>query len=242
MQLNKAGKGLMTRYLMKVTSYLAGMGKLHGQPSGAVLKKLCERAHDHFNDSAHERLASISVSYLYNLRSSKTYQRQRCTHTKTVPKKAPIGQRGKPQPNNQTGYICIDSVHQGDQDKCKGVYHINVLDEVTQMEVVITVARITEEHMIPALKHILATFPFKVKGFHSENGSEYTNYGVAELLEEMRVDFTKSRPRRSNDNGLVESKNGSVIRKLYGYMHIPQFHADGFAELNRGPLYCYILE
>jgi hypothetical protein len=37
------------------------------------------------------------------------------------------------------------------------------------------------------------------------------------------------------------SKNGSVIRKLYGYMHIPQFHADGFVELNRGPLYCYII-
>ena len=279
MLLNKAGKGLITRYLMKVTSYshaqtkrlirqyvntgkvtvrlargngfkptytsadvrlLARMDELHGQPSGAVLKKLCERAHDHFNDSAHERLASISVSHLYNLRSSKTYQRQRCTLTKTVPKKAPIGQRGKPQPNNQPGYIRIDSVHQGDQDKRKGVYHINAVDEVTQMEVVVTVARITEEHMIPALKHILATFPFKIKGFHSDNGSEYINYGVAELLEKMRVNFTKSRPRRSNDNGLVESKNGSVIRKLYGYMHIPQFHADRFAELNCGPLYCYI--
>jgi hypothetical protein len=123
------------------------------------------------------------VSHLYNLRSSKTYQRQRCTLTKTTPKKAPIGQRGKPQPNNQHGYIRIDSVHQGDQDKRKGVYHINAVDEVTQMEVVVTVARITEEHMIPALKHILATFPFKIKGFHSNNGSEYINYGVAELLE-----------------------------------------------------------
>ena len=77
--------------------------------------------------------------------------------------------------------------------------------------------------MIPALKHILANFPFKIKWFHSDNGSEYINYGVAELLEKMCVDFTKSRPRHSNDNGLVESKNGSVIRKLYGYMHIPQF-------------------
>jgi transposase InsO family protein len=172
-------------------------------------------------------------------RTSNTYQRQGCTLTKTIPKKAPIGQRGKPQSNNHPGYIGIDSVHQGDQDKRKGVYHINAVDEVTQMEVVVTVARITEEHIIPVLKHILATFPFKIRGFHSANGSEYINYGVAELLEKMRVDFTKSRPRRSNDNGLVESKNGSVIRKLYGYMHILQFHTDRFAGLNRGPLYCY---
>ena len=94
--------------------------------------------------------------------------------------------------------------------------------------------------MIPALKDMLAAFPFKIKGFHSDNGSEYINYSVAELLEKMRVNFTKSRPRRSNDNGLVESKNGSVIRKLYGYSHIPQRHADSFSELNSEPLYRYI--
>ncbi len=277
--LGKLNKGLITRYLMKVTSYshaqikrlicqyiktgkvtlklarsngfkptytdadvrlLARMDELHGQPSGAVLKKFCERAHINFNAMAYARLAKISVSHLYNLRASKTYQRQRCTLTKTIPQKAPIGQRGKPQPNRQPGYIRIDSVHQGDQGKRKGVYHINAVDEVTQMEVVFTVARITEEYMIPALKEMLAAFPFKIKGFHSDNGSEYINYSVAELLEKMRINFTKSRPRRSNDNGLVESKNGSVIRKMYGYIHIPQYHAEHFSALNEGPLYRYL--
>ncbi len=48
------------------------------------------------------------------------------------------------------------------------------------------------------------------------------NYSVADLLESLRIDFTKSRARRRNDNGLVESKNGSVVRKLYGYSHVPQ--------------------
>ena len=94
--------------------------------------------------------------------------------------------------------------------------------------------------MIPALQKMLATFPFKIKGFHSDNGSEYINYSVAELLETMRIHFTKSRPRRSNDNGLVESKNGSVIRKMYGYTHIPQSQAELFEALNSGPLYRYV--
>jgi hypothetical protein len=177
MLLGKLNKGLITRYLMKVTSYshaqtkrlirqyvktgkvtaklvrgngfkpiytgtdvrlLANMDELHGQPSGAVLKKLCERAHGHFNTTGYARLATISVSHLYNLRASKVYQRQRCTLAKTVPKKAPIGQRGKPQPNDQPGYIRIDSVHQGDQDKCKGVYHINAVDEVIPIHLNIT--------------------------------------------------------------------------------------------------------
>lgn len=160
--------------------------------------------------------------------------------TKTSPKAAAIGQRGKPQPNNQPGYIRIDSVHQGDQDKRKGIYHINAVDEVTQIQIVATLERITEEHMLPALKNMLDAFPFKIKGFHTDNGSEYISYSVADLLEKMRIRFTKSRPRHSNDNGLVESKNGSVIRKLYGYSHIPQHYADRFTELNSGPLYRYV--
>ena len=97
----------------------------------AVLKKLCERAFERFGQAAYQQLANISVSHLYNLRRSKTYQRQRCTLTKTRPKAASFGQRRKPSPNNQPGYIRIDSIHQGDQDKRKGIYHINAVDEVT---------------------------------------------------------------------------------------------------------------
>lgn len=277
--LGKADKGLITRYLMKVTGYslaqikrliqqyvkngtvtikparrngfkraytdadirlLAQMDERHHQPSGAVLKKLCERAYVRFGQQAYQRLAAISVSHLYNLRASRTYQRQRCTLTKTQPNAAAIGRRCKPQPNNQPGYIRIDSVHQGDQDKRKGVYHINAVDEVTQFQVVITVERISEAHMLPALKCALAAFPFKIRGFHADNGGEYINYSVAELLEKLRIEFTKSRPRRSNDNGLVESKNGAVIRKLYGYTHIPQRYADSFTALNSGPLHRYL--
>ena len=94
--------------------------------------------------------------------------------------------------------------------------------------------------MTPAIKQIIAAFPFKIKGFHADNGSEYINDSVAGLLEKLHIEFTKSRPRRSNDNGLVERKNGSVIRKLYGYEHIPQINAVTFEELNSTQLYRYI--
>ena len=134
----------------------------------------------------------------------------------------------KPNPNNQLGYIRIDSVHQGDQDKRKGVYHINAVDEVTQIQVVVTMGRITETFMLPPMEQILATFPFEIRGFHADNGGEYINYSVVELLETRRIELTKSRPRHSNDNALVESKNGSVIRKMYGYSHIPQQYAKDF--------------
>ena len=144
--------GFKQTYTKADIRLLASMDERHGQPSGAVLKKLCERAYQCFGQTEYQRLAGISVSHLYNLRASKTYQRQRCTLTKTRPKAATIGKRRKPCPNNQPGYICLDSVHQGDQDKRKGVYHINAVDEVTQFQVVVTLERITEAYMVPALK------------------------------------------------------------------------------------------
>ncbi len=72
---------------------------------------------------------------------------------------------------------------------------------------------------------LLEGFPFEIRGFHSDSGSEYVNHDVAQLLNKLHVEFTKSRPRQTNDNALVESKNGAVIRKLMGYSHIPQKHA-----------------
>ena len=232
--------GFQKTYTSADIRLLARMDETHGQPSGPVLKKLCERAYQLFGQTEYQRLSTLSVSHLYNLRQSTTYQRQRCTLTKTQPTSTPIGQRRKPIPDNQPGYIRIDSVHQGDQDKSKGVYHINAVDEVTQFQIVVTVERITEEFMQPALVHILNAFPFKIRGFHSDNGSEYINYSVAELLEKLQIDFTKSRPRCSNDNGLVESKNGSTIRKIYGYLHIPQHYADEFSTLNKKHFYRYL--
>ncbi|WP_419597524.1 DDE-type integrase/transposase/recombinase, partial [Thiolapillus sp.] len=142
--------------------------------------------------------------------------------------------------NGQPGYIRIDTVHQGDLDKQKGVYHINVVDEVTQFEVVCCVERISERYLIPALEQLLETFPFVVQGFHSDNGSEYINRKVAKLLEKLRIEFTKSRPRHSNDNALAESKNGAVVRKLFGYEHIPQRWAPQINAFNHEYLNPYL--
>jgi transposase InsO family protein len=174
-------------------------------------------------------LATISVSHLYNLRHSTTYARQRRHFEPTRSKPSTLGERRKPQANGQPGYIRIDTVHQGDQDKKKGVYHINAVDEVTQFEVVCSVERISERYLIPVLQQQLDAFPFMLQGFHSDNGSEYVNKQVAALLEKLHIEFTKSRSRHSNDNALVEGKNAAVVRKQFGYSHIPQHWA---ADLN----------
>ena len=214
--------GFKQKYTNTDIRLLAAMDERHDTPCGPAVKKLCERACGVFGQTQYTSLASISVSHLYNLRKSTPYTRQRRHFQKTRPKPSTLGERRKPRPDGKPGYIRIDTVHQGDLDKHKGVYHINAVDEVTQFEVVCTVEKISERYLIPALEQLLEIFPFTLLGFHSDNGSEYINKRVAELLEKLRIEFTKSRSRQSNDNALAESKNGAVIRKLFGYTHIPQ--------------------
>ena len=220
---------------------LAEVDALHGNLSGPATRKLCERAHTVFGDARYERLAGISNGHLYNLRQSKTYQRRRGTVDKTRPVKVNIGERRKPRPDGRPGFLRVDSVHQGDLDGTKGLYHLNLVDEVTQFQFIGSVERISEHFLLPVLEALIIAFPFVIHGFHADNGSEYINRQVAALLTKLHIqEFTKSRARRSNDNALVESKNGAVVRKHLGYAHIPGHFAQQVNHFTQNVLSPYL--
>jgi transposase InsO family protein len=214
--------GLVRKFTDIDIALLAETDSLHGTLSGPATRHLMARALEVYGDAGYERLATISVGHLYNLRKRQGYIDRRRVFTKTRPTGIAIGARRAPRPDNRPGFIRIDSVHQGDQDGIKGVYHINAVDCVTQWELVATCEKISEAYLLPVIKALLDGFPFKILGFHADNGSEYINHKVARMLDKLAVEFTKSRPRHSNDNGLAETKNGAVIRKHLGYAHIPQ--------------------
>jgi transposase InsO family protein len=205
---------------------LAAVDEAHETLSGPATRRILEREHELYNKPEYVRLATISVAHLYNLRHHQRYRERLLNYTKTRPAAVSIGERRKPQPQGQPGFLRLDTVHQGDQPDAKGVYHINAVDEVTQWEVAGSTPRISEAYLKPVLENMLRQFPFRILGFHTDNGSEFINKTVAELLEKLRVEQTKSRPRQSGDNGLVETKNGAVIRKHIGYGYIDARHAD----------------
>ncbi|HED36814.1 MAG TPA: transposase [Ignavibacteria bacterium] len=76
--------------------------------------------------------------------------------------------------------------------------------------------------------------------FYADNGSEYINKTVAKLLNKIHIELTKSRSRHSNDNALVESKNGSIIRKFYGRNYIDKKWADKINKFNKKHLNIYL--
>jgi hypothetical protein len=204
---------------------LAQTDNAHGRLSGPATRKILQRQYAVYGDKRFERLRCISSAHIYNLRSSRTYRERAQTVAKTQSVGVSIGIRRKPEPQGQPGYIRVDTVHQGDLNGEKGVYHINMVDAVTQWEIVLCVETISEAHLKPVLEIALGMFPFVIVSFHSDNGSEFINDVIAKLLNKLLIEQTKSRSNRTNDNALVEGKNGSVIRKHMGHWHIEQRHA-----------------
>ena len=214
-----------TRYTAADVELLAYVDKAHGNLSGPATRRILEREYFEYGQAAYARLAGISVAHMYRFRNSAAYRKRNTTYQPTRPTVIRIGERRKPQPHGWPGYLRIDTVHQGDRDGVKGIYHINAVDEVTQWEIVAATPQISELWLIPLLKTMLDQFPFVIRGFHSDNGSEFINHTVARLLEKLLIEQTKSRAHHSGDNGLVEAKNGAVIRKHIGFGHIGVEHA-----------------
>jgi transposase InsO family protein len=228
------------RYTPADVGLLAYVDKAHGNLSGPATQRILEREYADYGQAVYERLARISVAQIYRFRNSAAYRKRNTSYQPTRATVIPIGERRKPQPQGSPGYLRIDTVHQGDQDGRKGIYHINAVDQVTQWEIVAATPQISELWLIPLLEAMLQQFPFLIRGFHSDNGSEFINYTVAKLLGKLLIEQTKSRAYHSGDNGLVEAKNGAVIRKHFGFGHIGAQHATEVDTFHRQHLNPYV--
>jgi len=230
------------RYTRADIELLATVDEAHETLSGPATRRILEREFEIYGKPEYARLAAISVAHLYNLRHRERYRERLLNYTKTRPTTVQIGERRKPQPHGQPGFLRLDTVHQGDRPGggAKGLYHINAVDEVTQWEIVGAAERISEAYLEPVLKAMLRQFPFRIRGFHTDNGSEFINKTVARLLNKLLIEQTKSRPRQSGDNGLVETKNGWIIRKHIGYGYLAQTQADPIDRFYREHLNPYL--
>ena len=200
------GRPFARKYTAADIRLLAEVDEAYGQMSGLATREVLRRQFEVFGDPRFERLATISNGHVYNLRGSATYRAKRTVWTKTQGTAVAIGLRQAPEPEGRPGHVRVDTVHQGDRDGVKGIYLINLVDEVTQYEFVGAVAGISERFLLPLLEGLLLSFPFRILGFHADNGSEYINHRVA-----------RKAPRRASP-------------AAFGHDHIPQRFA---ADVNR---------
>lgn len=217
--IKRAGKGKLAKivyhrtnphhiYTSRDIKLLEKTDEFHVRLSDMATKEILRREYELFNHQEFRTIACVSHSHIDNLRESPIYRNSWVNHTKA--RLVPIGITMKPDNLGRPGSIRVDAVHQND------VYHINSVDEITQWEIVVCVPQICEACMIPAIEELIDQYPFIIFNFHSDRGGENINYQIADLLQRLLIKQTKSRSNHCNDNALVETKNGSVIRKNMG--------------------------
>lgn len=192
--------------------------EFHSRLNSITTKAILKREYEVFGNKDYQNIAQISSSHINNLRKHQIYRASWLNHTKA--RQISIGITMPPENYGKPGSIKVDTVHQ------REIYHINSVDEITQTEIVVCVPQICEDCMKIALDDMIKQYPFIIFNFHSDRGGETINYVVANLLSKLLIKQTKSRARRPNDNALVETKNGSVIRKNMGWEHIHQNMTD----------------
>jgi hypothetical protein len=241
--IKRADKGKLQRFIYRRThshriytsrdiKLLEKTDELHVRLSDMATKEIMRREYELFGHREFQTIAGISHSNIDNLRHSLIYKNSWVNHTKA--RQIPIGITMKPENYGRPGSIRVDTVHQND------VYHINSVDEITQWEIVVCVPQICEACMIPALEDMIAQYPFIIFNFHSDRGGENINYQVADLFHRLLIKQTKGRSNHCNDNALVETKNGSVVRKNMGWMHINKNLADKINDYYRNYFNVYL--
>src|SRR3989338_8255271 len=212
-------------YTEKDIELLAEADNVYRRMSGTAMRSVFKDEYVLYKKKDYKTLSGISHGHLYRLRGTSRYGEHAITVGRTMAVSSSIGIRKRPEPNGKPWYIRADTVHQGDFEGVKGVYHINLVDEVTQWELLICVDSIGENSMAYVLEETLRFFPFVILGFHSDNGGENINGSVSTVLQKLLIEQTKLRTGKCNDNALNESKNGSVVRKHMGHWHIPKYEA-----------------
>lgn len=197
------------RYTPSDIKLLEETDLVHKRLNALATKEILRREYEVYGHQEFSNISQVSASHINNLRKTEHY----CVHWENRTKSTPstIGITKKPENFGIPGSIRVDTVHQ------REVYYLNSVDELTQWEIVVCIPRLTKPYLKAAIPLLLSGFPFRIFNFHSDKGGEFMNQSVALFLTEELITQTKSRAYHCNDNALVESKNGSVLRKNLGH-------------------------
>ena len=136
------------------------------------------------------------------------------------------------------GFTEIDLVsHSGDCAEGEFAHSFNLTDIHTTWTETRAVLGKGQTRIVAALEDMRQSLPFPLAGIDSDNGSEFLNHHLVRYCQAQRIQFTRGRPYKKDDNAHIEQKNWTHVRKLIGWDRYDSAAAVGL--LN--DLYCHEL-
>lgn len=143
---------------------------------------------------------------------------------------------------NKPGFLEIDLVsHGGSSSEGNFIYSLNTTDIHTQWT---ETRAIMGKGQIPALKtlsDIKDSLPFDLKAIDPDNDGAFINHHLLAFCKKNKIQFTRSRPYKKDDNAHIEQKNWTHVRKLLGYLRYDsQVALDAINDLYTNELRCFM--
>jgi hypothetical protein len=116
------------------------------------------------------------------------------------------------------GFLEVDLVaHCGESTAGSYVHTLVLTDIASEWTECVAVPVREATVVVDIVRRLRCLLPFELLGIDTDNGSEFLNEVMLAYCREERIDFTRSRPYRGNDQAWVEQKNGAVVRRLVGH-------------------------
>lgn len=120
--------------------------------------------------------------------------------------------------DKKPGFFEVDTVHHcGMSDSGEFCLTLSATDVYSGWVELRPLLNKAHKWVLLALPDVKTSLPFPFLGLDSDNGSEFINKALLQWCAQERIQFTRSRPYRKNDNCYVEQKNNSVVRNFVGY-------------------------
>lgn len=117
------------------------------------------------------------------------------------------------------GFTETDLVsHSGNCESGEFIHSLNVTDIYSTWVETRAVMGKGQHGVKTAMEEIERSLPFKLLGIDSDNGSEFINYHLKAFCDDRKIQFTRGRPYKKDDNAHIEQKNWTHVRKILGYL------------------------
>lgn len=216
------------KYNNKVISILEAIWEAANYPWSVRLKSALPlwipwaRQRFHITPEIEKQLLSISSATIDRRLKNKRYHIKKRIYSSTRPGyllKHQIPIKTDNWDVNSPGFLEVDLVsHGGSSAEGDFIYSLNTTDIHTTWTETRAVFGRGQAATIKAFEDIKNSLPFKLKGIDSDNDQAFINWHLEAFCKQNKIQFTRGRPYKKDDNAHIEQKNWTHVRKIFGYL------------------------
>ena len=221
-------RGRARQYGPAVVRALKAIWEAAGYPWSARLKALLPmwlpwaRKRLSLAPATEAGVRAISARQIDRLLASDKWQRRRRLYGRTKPGtllKHHIPVRTDHWNVHEPGFTEVDLVsHSGECADGDFAHSLDMTDIHTTWVETRAVLGKSQVRVQEALEVLRTQLPFPLRGIDSDNGSEFINAHLHGYCQRQKIQFTRGRPYKKDDNAHVEQKNWTHVRKHMGYL------------------------